>query len=146
VILALHIAAINGHPYSIDARGYEGSELVCQIGPALVKPDGWRIPEGMPRTHRQCVNWGIPMRELLAAVLRMSEIANVFVAHSFADLDANMKAWSAGDKALAARLDPWTRPGPERVDVVPIAGEVLPQNAGDVLALYFKMRETGIAA
>jgi len=143
MILAAHILTINGHPYSVHCIGAEGSEVVCQIGPALVRPDGWRIPEGLPRTHRQCVNWGLPMRELLAAVLRMSELANVFVAHDFAELDANMRTWAAGDKALAARLDPWTRPGPERVDTAPMILEAQPKDAADVLAAYFKMRESG---
>lgn len=140
MILALHLTAINGHPYSVHAIGAEGDDVVCQIV-ALVRPQDWKVPEGsMPRSHRECVEWGLPLRELLAAVLRMAECADTFVAHGMETTDFQLRAWCATDKALVQRLDGWTREGPKRVDVSAEG------NAESVLRAYLATQTTKAAA
>lgn len=142
MILAVHIAAINGNPYRIHAVGGDDSNIVCAIGPALVRPQDWLVPEGSPHTHRQCIRWGLPFRAIMGAVLRMAENASVIVAHDMAALDFRVRAWCGTDAALSKIMDGWTRPGPERVNLI---GDE-PVDAVATLAAYLDMKAKGIAA
>lgn len=147
MILALHLADINGHPYSAHAIGAEGPAIVCQIGPALVRPQDWKVPEGTkPHSHRDCVRFGLPMRELFAAILRMAECADTFIAHDMEATDFRLRAWCATDKALTQWLQGWARPGPERIDLRNTGSAALPRNASDVLDIYNALQRTGAAA
>lgn len=147
MILALHLIDINGHPYSVHAVGADGDDVVCQIGPALVRPQDWKVPEGsMPRSHRECVKWGLPLRELLAAVLRMAECADTFVAHGMEATDFRLRGWSSTDKALAQRMDGWNREGVTRACTEALVGIPAPSNAMDVLRAYQASTQVGAAA
>lgn len=148
MILAIHLTAINGNPFCVSAVGAEDSECVCAIGPALVRPQDWMVPEGSPRTHRQCVKWGIPIVELLCAILRMAENASVFVAHDFPATERSLLAWAAAAKISDKRLAAWNRPGPERVDIAALLPSlpVAPKDATGVLEAYRIALGTGIAA
>lgn len=148
MILALHLAAISGNPFSVSAVGADDSDIVCAIGPALVRPQDWMVPEGSPRTHRQCFKWGIPIAELLCAVLRMAENASVFVAHDLPATERSLLAWSAAAKLPEKRLAAWNRPGPERICTAVLlpAIPVAPKNAGEVLRAYHVAKGIGAAA
>ena len=147
MILAIHIAAINGHPFSLHAIGAEGEEIVCQIGPALIRPEDWLVPDGSPRTHRQCVKWGLPFRAVMGAVLRMAENASIFVAADMEVVDFSIRGWCITDKALSQVMASWTRPGPERCDVLKLAAsDAPPKDAIEVWNMYRAAVDSGIAA
>lgn len=142
MILALHITAINNNPYRVHAVGGDGAAIVCAVGPALVRPQDWLVPEGSPYSHRQCIRWGLPFRAIMGAVLRMAENASIIVAADLPTIDRQVQSWCGNDTALAKLIDAWTRPGPERVNLLAAKCE----SATDVLATYLVMKENGVAA
>lgn len=147
MILAIKLAEAANHPYSVDACLASGGNAVAALS-ALVRPQDWTVPAGMPHTHRQCCQYGLPLAELLCVVMRMAENAEAFVAYDFAGTDAMLLSWCATFKLSEKRLSAWTRPGPQRVCVKQFAdgAGARIENVESVVAAYNAMAQAGIAA
>jgi hypothetical protein len=155
MILALNIESVGATPITVEAVGRSDPGIVAQHGPLAIRPmDGWRVPDGMRFSQRQCARYGVPLREALMPLYRLAENSRIIIAHGLSDLEVKISQWFA----LAGAKDPtqWLRPSVQRVDTAALATPFTKLAADDdgnyrqptlnEAREYFSIAEVGAAA